>query len=426
MGDIIGILPGAGRASRIGGFFKELTPIKVNDEDISKFIVVCEQIIMNLKRGGASPIYFVINSEKNIISDYFNKLSLFSTVSLYFSLQGQTDLYYGMPFAIDKIYNEAKGKTVMMGMPDTLIEPEDSFETLYGNFREHNADLELGLYSIEPDNQGGYIDFDGPSKRVLSHIDKTHKDFPADVADNAWAIACWNDKFTEFIHEFILKNHEKYRHTGFGETKELLFGDIIDAAIESRRVNIYADFIDKEKGYYLDISEPRKYFKAVLHYHTPSLINGERINATKGGNRQKKKLKVFISHSSKQRELADDLHYMLSKLTFEPYLDKYDIKPGEQLSKKIESLISDCDLFVLLISKDTFHSAWVQTEVALAYSKGMIDRGTLIPVQLEQLSAEEANMSPLIPKNTYNWLDSSNGLKNVIEYIDSLVETENF
>ena len=29
MSDIIGIIPGAGRASRIGGFFKELTPIKL-------------------------------------------------------------------------------------------------------------------------------------------------------------------------------------------------------------------------------------------------------------------------------------------------------------------------------------------------------------------------------------------------------------
>jgi len=73
MADVIGIIPGAGRASRIGGFFKELTPINVNASDGSKFVVVSERIIELMRRAGAQPIYFVLNSDKSIVSEYFNK-----------------------------------------------------------------------------------------------------------------------------------------------------------------------------------------------------------------------------------------------------------------------------------------------------------------------------------------------------------------
>lgn len=76
MSDIIGIIPGAGRASRIGGFFKELTPINVNPADQSKFIVVSERIIGLIRNAGATPIYFVVNSD-NLAFAHFNNACVF-------------------------------------------------------------------------------------------------------------------------------------------------------------------------------------------------------------------------------------------------------------------------------------------------------------------------------------------------------------
>ena len=140
-----------------------------------------------------------------------------------------------MPFAIDKIYREARGKTVLLGMPDTLIEPDQAFEILLARFDEHRADLELGLFRTEPDCYGGFIQTDPLSSRVISHIDKTAPRFPRTTANNSWAIACWNDRFTEFLHRFIENKREDYRYRGFGQFPELLFGDVIDAAIADKQ-----------------------------------------------------------------------------------------------------------------------------------------------------------------------------------------------
>jgi hypothetical protein len=425
MSDIIGIIPGAGRATRIGGFFKELTPINVDPNDISKFIVLCEQMIQNLEEAGASPVFFVINSEKQLISDYFNRLSLFTNDDLYFSHQGQVDLYYGLPFAIDKIYNQAIGKTVLMGMPDTLIEPRNSFITLLANFKKHKADIELGLYKTNAENHGGYIEYDKTTNVVLNHIDKTHKDFPTEKVDNAWAIACWNSNFTEFMHKFIENSRENYRYSGFGQRDELLFGDIIDAALKSKQIKVCADFIDIEKGYYLDISEPKKYFQAVLHYHSNVLgkIKGEKALPFRSDKPDKGTGKsIFISHSSKQKVYADDLHFYLQTLGYNPILDSYEIAGGEKLTKKIERLITDCEYFVLLISKDTLSSLWVQTEITLALAKGMIDSEKFIPVQVEELTLEDENKNPIIPKNSYNWIDGTKGFRKAITDIAKAIE----
>jgi hypothetical protein len=412
------MVPGAGRASRIGGFFKELTPINVSPQDPSKFIVVSERTIELLRRGGASPIYFVVNSDKGVISEYFNKSSLFSSDSLYFAFQSDLDKYYGMPFAIDKIYHEAQGKTVLLGMPDTLIEPDNAFEILVSTFQQHKSDLELGLFRTQPDNYGGFIEFDGRTSRVTSHIDKTSRDFPRGRADNTWAIACWNDRFTKFLHEFVNDRREEYRYTGFGHFKELLFGDVIDAAIRSKDLEVTASFVSEDRGFYLDITEPAKYFQAVLHYHIPrSRLTSRGQMAT-----NREKLNVFISHSSEQKAHADNLHYMLKQGGYEPILDSYDIKGGQQIPKRIESLIRECDYFVLLLSKESMESRWVQVEISLAYAAGLLDQERLLPVELDAIPSEVGNSIPLIPKNSYNWLDGTKGLRGVLSWLQDREE----
>ena len=421
MTEIVGIVPGAGRASRIGGFFKELTPINVNTAEPSRFIVVSERIIELLSRGGASPVYFVVNADKGVISEYFNKSSLFSSESLYFAFQGNIDKYYGMPFAIDKIYHELRGKTVVLGMPDTLIEPDDAFEILVRNFQEHKSDLELGLFKTQPESYGGYVEFDSRTARVTFHIDKTARDFPRERAKNAWAIACWNARFTEFLHKFIEDKREEYRYTGFGHFKELLFGDVIDAAISSRDIVVTASFISEERGYYLDITEPAKYFQAVLHYHSPQARNSE-LQGRPHLPANRERLRVFISHSSKQKATADDLHFMLKQAGYDPILDSYDIKGGQQIPKRIESLIRDSDYFILLLSQESLESRWVQVEISLAYAAGLLDQVRFLPAEIDHIPDELANSIPLIPRNSYNWFDGTDGLRGVLSWLEDREE----
>lgn len=247
---------------------KELAPVKLRGHDEDRFVVVSEQMASNLIAGGASRIYFVISRKKNAIREYFRENDLFVGY-LHFKNQSQIDTFYGMPFAIDEIYQESKGRIVMLGMPDTLIEPGDSFKRLLGHFKDHHADLELGLYPAGGRNQGGFITV-RKDHRVVRQIDKTNKRFPWNKADNMWGIACWNSRFADFMHTFIRQNRENYRYAGSGKSKEMLFGNVIDAAITSDDITVCAAFIDTEKGYYVDIGEPERYFQAIIRINSAS------------------------------------------------------------------------------------------------------------------------------------------------------------
>ena len=134
--------------------------------------------------------------------------------------------------------------------------------------------------------------------------------------------------------------------------------------------------------------------------------------------RRDKMVRVFISHSSVQKADADDLHFMLTQAGYEPILDSYDISGGQSIPKRIEELISECDYFILLLTKESIRSAWVQAEITLAYTAGLLKEERLLPVQINDIDEHLANSIPWIPRNSYNWLDGTKGLRPVVEWLD--------
>lgn len=297
MDRIVGIVPAGGKARRIHGFFKEMMPIGVNDTDKSKFIVSSERIIERILTGGAVSAHFILSSQKLFVAQYFTNQRLFEgRVNFNFLSEAVEDL--GMPYTIDSVFEQLRDfEYVMMGMPDTVIEPEDSFLRVHNLLREQRADLALGLYRTDVRNRGGYIEFDQSTKRVLSHTDKTSAKFPSD-ADNSWAIVCWNKDFTAYLHELVQRRSHPKILSSYGQRKELLFGDIIDAAIEDQSVQVVADFMDEQRGFYWDITEPEKYFQLLRHYSpgdaSSELWLPERGDVTARLPRGQKR--VFIGH----------------------------------------------------------------------------------------------------------------------------------
>lgn len=265
MDRIVGVVPAGGRARRVHGFFKEMMPIGIDEDDRAKFVVSSERIIDSMLAGGAASVHFILSSQKVFIGEYYAKQHLFEgRVNFNYLTEAIEDL--GMPYTIDSIYEQSRAfDYVMMGMPDTVIEPITSFSALYTMLRQAKADLALGLYRTDSRNRGGFIKFDFRTQKVLSHIDKTQPDFP-DNADNAWAIASWTRKFTEYMHEYLENRAAKMRRNLLPPDKELLFGDIIDAAIADVSLHVVADFIGENEGFYWDITEPEKYFDLLRHY----------------------------------------------------------------------------------------------------------------------------------------------------------------
>lgn len=80
--------------------------------------------------------------------------------------------------------------------------------------------------------------------------------------------------------------------------------------------------------------------------------------------------KVFISHSSKQKELVERLVSELGRDNC--FVDEYDFRPAEKIESEITQKIDCTKIFCLLISNDSLNSDWVRFEEN--YVKSLVER----------------------------------------------------
>ena len=85
-------------------------------------------------------------------------------------------------------------------------------------------------------------------------------------------------------------------------------------------------------------------------------------------------MKIFISHSSRDKWIARKLSEEIAELRCETFLDEKDIKTGESIDESIHDHLSNSDDFLLLLSPDSVKSHWVLIELggALALKKTII------------------------------------------------------
>ena len=82
------------------------------------------------------------------------------------------------------------------------------------------------------------------------------------------------------------------------------------------------------------------------------------------------KLKIFISYTTKDLPEVDSLNNSIDNSVLEIFIAEYAVKPGEDLIKKIDTAIKNCDLFIVLYSDYTSNSPWVQQEIGKAQDRG--------------------------------------------------------
>lgn len=247
---MIGIIPAGGSGRRMMPFkvWKELIHVgykKAGDGDNLTYIpkIVSEYIIENMVSAEVSKIIMVLNEQKYDLVRFFGDGRNYGT-SIVYSNQNNDSGITGMPVAIDTAYLWLKGKTVLMGMPDTIIEPYDSFRDLLRFHKETNADLTLGVFPTNIPQRLAPVYMDIKTGTVKSIVDKPK--YP-DMY-NTWGIAVWSGKFTEMLHEYLLKLYEKSKD----KNMEVIMSDIFMESI-NRGYNVRALFF--EKGQYHDIGD---------------------------------------------------------------------------------------------------------------------------------------------------------------------------
>lgn len=78
---------------------------------------------------------------------------------------------------------------------------------------------------------------------------------------------------------------------------------------------------------------------------------------------------VFISYSTKDRERADDVRSLLESTNVRCWMAPRDIPSSSNYAYVIERAISNCAIFLLLVSRNSVRSVWVQKEILYALGK---------------------------------------------------------
>jgi glucose-1-phosphate thymidylyltransferase len=255
--EIVGIVPAAGAGSRLAPYpgSKELFPIghqlvEIKGAPERRPKVISQYLLDNMVGAGIRKLYLVIGHGKyDIVGYYGNGESFGASISYLF--QSRLD---GMPYALDLATPWLPdGATVAMGMPDTIIEPQNAFSVLISAHQQWGADLTLGLFRTDKPSKFGMVGIDGRGN-VVEHVDK-----PAETdLEWLWGMACWGPRFTSLMHTALAS------HTAAGaQRRETVLGDMFDLAIAQGLVVKGVPF---DEGRYIDIGTYDDLKRALLLY----------------------------------------------------------------------------------------------------------------------------------------------------------------
>ncbi|MGL1933134.1 MAG: toll/interleukin-1 receptor domain-containing protein [Desulfotalea sp.] len=89
---------------------------------------------------------------------------------------------------------------------------------------------------------------------------------------------------------------------------------------------------------------------------------------------------VFVSYSTTDLKEVEALRKQLSNTPIKVFIAEHSITPSEELAPTINKSIAECDIFLLLWSKNAKDSGWVSQEIgkATAYKK------KILPLVLER------------------------------------------
>ena len=79
-------------------------------------------------------------------------------------------------------------------------------------------------------------------------------------------------------------------------------------------------------------------------------------------------MKIFISHSSKDKWAARRISDDLIEIGSETFLDEKDIKTGESIDSSIKKNLSECNHFLIILSPASIKSDWVLLELGGAFA----------------------------------------------------------
>lgn len=254
-GEMVGLIPAAGRASRIAPLpcSKELFPVgfrPTNEGQSFRPKVVCHYLLEKMRCAGVTKVFVVIRKGKWDLPDYLGDGELFDMQFAFLIMS----LPYGPPYTVDQAYPFIQHALVLFGFPDIIFKPDDAFQRLVDRQAETSADIVIGLFPANEWQNKDIVELED-SGRVLEILSN-----PAgEKARFTWIIAAWTPVFTDFMHDYLMKGSRNFEEIPQLQ-REMTMGNVIQAAIANGLIVQSTLFADHT---YLDIGTPEDLLRAV-------------------------------------------------------------------------------------------------------------------------------------------------------------------
>ena len=129
---------------------------------------------------------------------------------------------------------------------------------------------------------------------------------------------------------------------------------------------------------------------------------------------------VFFSHSTADREWVLHLSHQAKAAGVEVYLAEHDVKAGERLSEKVTQAIEASDAVIVLLSKNSLNSIYVQQEVGVAQHASKM----VIPILMHEVAGDDLGMLNGIEYIQLDPADPVDALARLTATLNNLLELQ--
>ena len=89
---------------------------------------------------------------------------------------------------------------------------------------------------------------------------------------------------------------------------------------------------------------------------------------------------IFISYSSKDKQVADDLCAQIEQQGYSCWIAPRDIVPGEDWARSINTAITAAKVFIVIYSRNSCESTQVPKEIGIAGARDL----SIIPYKIDE------------------------------------------
>lgn len=239
MRPVLGLIPAAGRALRLGPLpcSKELLPVGFRTTPSGPVPkVACHHLLERFAAAGIGRALLVLHESKWDVARYLGNGEGFGVHLAYVVIPGSASVPETLSYAAPWVGEQ----TVALGFPDVLFEPRDAYARLLQRQAERDADLVLGLFPADRPWTTDMVELgdDGRVRRIEVRPRETGLRFN-------WLLAAWSPVFTRFLQEAVEKRSPP--------DGELQIGAVVQAAVDA---GLTVEGVPFPEGSYRDLGTP--------------------------------------------------------------------------------------------------------------------------------------------------------------------------